>query len=384
MTKLQKVALTLLACAISLGASAVSRADESENVNVPTENRWAIFIDASNDSTPENAEALAKFRDAVIKIGISEENALVYSGSSNDSQKKPTRENIDKLVEALSYPNDKILPEGKLRKSGSKAGETMIFLTGLGVANDKTGEAYFAPSGVDESEVQGWSDPKLISLKTLEDALLYPKDGQKPLERTFFVVALNSPKAATRGASDDSKRLNGVDLKRLPTRGTTDEDDADEVAKYAHFRVVTKNAKFDDRLIGGFYNALRDGLEGSADVAGNQDGKVSADELANYLESTSNGAGRTVVVDRTGNDPYPICKAQRKLSINEDIFDDLAKAFTLDEYKSEREEAKRKGDDFKKAKSLKARENESSEDAEKENEKENESAEDAKEGVAVK
>ncbi len=342
MTMLRLTERILLTFAVLLGVNASARADDSkiENASSPP-NRWAIFIDASNDSN--NDAAFGEFRDALIASGVPEENALVYFGSSRDPKKRPTRETLDALLKALKQPDKFVLLPGETqeRRLRNEDGvcEVQIYLTSLGVSDEATGEAFFAPSDVDESQIVDAKDPRLMSLNAIEDALLFADDGQAPLERAFFVVALNSPKAATRGSNGvNSRVLNGVDPKRIPTRGADDENERG-TTKFAYFRIATKNARFDDRLVGSFYSTLRDGLKGSADVAGDQNGTVSAEELATYLETTARIAQRTVAVDRSGNVEYPLCDAQIKASIPTELFDELSNTFTEPKFAKEKKDA---------------------------------------------
>ncbi len=344
MTTIRLLERILLTFAVLLGVSASTCADDSESPNATSgSNRWAIFIDASNDSNDENEAAFVEFRDALIASGVPEENALVYSASSTDPKKRPTRETLDALLTALKQPDKFVLLPGETqeRRLRNEEGvcEVQIYLTSLGVADESTGEAFFAPCDVDESQIVDAKDPRLVSLNAIEDALLFTDDGQVHLERAFFVVALNSPKAATRGSNGENSRvLNGVDPKRIPTRGTNDENER-VATKFAYFRIATKNARFDDRLVGSFYSTLRDGLKGSADVAGDQNGTVSAEELATYLETTARIAQRTVAVDRSGNVEYPLCDAQIKASIPTKLFDELANTFTDPKFAKEKKDA---------------------------------------------
>ena len=344
MTMLRLTARILLTFAVLFGVSASARADDSKIENAPSpSNRWAIFIDASNNSNDENEAAFVEFRDALIASGVPEKNVLVYSASSPDPKKRPTRETLDALLKALKQPDKFVLLPGETeeRRLRNEVGvcEVQIYLTSLGVSDEATGEAFFAPCDVDESQIDDEKDPRLMSLNAIEDALLFADDGQTPLERAFFVVALNSPKAATRGPNGEISRvLNGVDPKRIPTRGADDENERG-TTKFAYFRIATKNARFDDRLVGSFYSTLRDGLKGSADVAGDQNGTVSAEELATYLETTARIAQRTVAVDRSGNVEYPLCDAQIKASIPTELFDELSKTFTNPKFAKEKKDA---------------------------------------------
>lgn len=313
----------------------------------PTANRWAVILDILPASGSEKGSyelALQTFQNHLIQTGIAENQVLLFSCLQSDEKWHPTRKNIQQLLTAFRNPEQNRMPcaDGRypLRRVEGIV-ELHVYVLAKGFSDTQKNETFLVPSPVSEKSILEGKTKQLITLESLEEAMLHTAAGQKSIERTLLVVDFQSMFSVTRGNAQKSP-FQETNLRELATRGYRDEPEAMETAstmkdRYLHLRIYTKNHSLKETSSTAFYQTLRRGLEGYADIAGNQDGIVQAEELARYLRSNHPGS---VEVTQNGNDSFPLCKAHREVQIPEGLFQKLAR--TLTRFPEEQQSARKR------------------------------------------
>lgn len=326
--------LFILACAALCAAGRISAADEPF---VSAANRWAVIIDTITDDAADK-DAYQTLRDELNDSGILPDHILAYSSLNDDPAKRPTKENLTALLDGIRNPDRNRLPgaDGQMCRVRTVEGpcELQFYVMAGGVFDPENAHELLVPAGIPTEQIEKSNEKSLLPLQDIENALISPEEDQSPMERTFLVVNFISLHSVTRGNAADSP-LREIDLARVPVRGSGDDTENDK--RFLHLRVLTKNEQIDDPTVSSFYQTLRAGLHGYADLSGNQDGLVQAEELARYIET--NGRPGSVEMARNGNDPYPLARSRQEATIPEGLFAEIGRTFTMDKYSNERKSA---------------------------------------------
>ncbi len=334
------------AFAAAFGVAAV-RAEDGEKTPVAAANRWVVALDASEPSasSEENARTEAareKFCADLRASGILADHILVYSATADDAARRPTRETFAAILDALRdvdgfcelYPERPGEDKPYWREDDAPC-EIQFYITARGFSDPSGGPDRLVPYGESLDDVADSPNERFISVDEIEDALTKPADDEAaPFERTFLAINFLSPGAATRGAAG-SASAKAVDLKRSNARGVGGEGSA---AGFRHVRVLTKNERLDSQAVDSFYSTTSEGLAGAADACGNNDGWVSADELAEYVRA--NGRENAVEIAQNGNAVYSLCRSARRWKPEPEIFDAIERIFVKPEYKAISDSAK--------------------------------------------
>lgn len=323
-----------LLTAVALGAACIGvGAARAQDSPLPSENRWAILIDASDAaSSAQTATARAEFCESLSKSGVPSSHIFVYSTDATDEARRPTRANVLAVLDALRDVDDRVEldPEGaetrRWRGSDPDAPcEVQLYVVAGGVASEDDGKTrnFIAPCDAPLTEISGADDERLIDVATIENALTKPEGY--PIDRVFLSINFWSTEA-TRGAGSASN-LADVDLTSVGSRSASDEDENAKAKGFSYVRVLTSDARFDDATVDSFYKTTASGLEGYADVASNGDGWVGALELAEYVRD--NARDGTVELFYDGSASYSLAVAERRVEpIPAEIFAEIEAAMT--------------------------------------------------------
>ncbi|MDO4424248.1 MAG: hypothetical protein Q4D17_00555 [Planctomycetia bacterium] len=309
-------------------------APEIQKLMANDSKRHALLIDTTESTAPNKETYLDNISARIEKLGIDRNNIhkLTYSG------KKATEENI--INELMN------LFTGK--KSGSVE-ELMIFLTAYGISNGK--KDFIVPAGVNPEEIESTEDTRLISI----DDTLYPKILDSGAKRVLFVINFKSVRKVTRGAGNNSN-LQNVNLETIVAKAgkinesysdndtsneDNDEDDSSDEGKelegHQILFITTKDQDTANQNLSQFYPTLIKALEGHADITGDNDGFIEAEEIPLYF--SKNTSIQIMNNKLEGNTRYVLGKAEQKVTIPEGLFLDIAKEFTRDEFQPERDSA---------------------------------------------
>ena len=352
-----------LGTALGTGGVASRAEDGAADVGkrpVVAENRWAIVLDASRPSASTEAQARIdaareKFRADLEASGILPDHIFVYTSTSEDETRRPTRATILNVLNALRdvdgvcelYPtgpdDDKpywreVVDE---ESEGADAApcEVQLYLTAPGFAAPDGERDWLVPcdASLENLDAEA-SAERLLSVAEIEDALSRPLDEDAtPIQRTFLAVNFLTIEAATRGSGGSGSIPSEVDLERSIGRGFGDSDSTPST-RFQHVRVSTKNERWDATTVDSFYATMSEGLTGCADLAGDRDGWVDAGELAEYVRA--NGRDGAVAIAQNGNAVYALCPARREWSVPPSLYSDIERIFTRPEYKKLRDSAK--------------------------------------------
>lgn len=302
-------------------------------------NRWAFIIDAST----VNTESYASFKSELLAAGFPTDHIFVFSSSAKDQTLRSSRENIAKILDGIKNPERNLIPQmagTEKRRLRTKNGpcEVQLYVTAGGVANKDQTRNMIVPSGIKVDEITRTDDNRLISLNEIEDALTSPGEDQLPIERTLLVVNFLSVHTVTRSVQGKAvdNPFEGINISKVPVRSAQNTKEEDS-GKFLHVRILTKNGQITDQTAESFYQTLEKGIHGFADISGNQDNIVQADELVNYIKS--NMRSDSVEEARNGNDPFPISKTKLKAEIPDGLFNTIGQNFTQEKYAPERERA---------------------------------------------
>jgi len=352
-----------LGTALGTGGVASRAEDGAADVGkrpVVAENRWAIVLDASRPSASTEAQARIdaareKFRADLEASGILPDHIFVYTSTSEDETRRPTRATILNVLNALRdvdgvcelYPtgpdDDKpywreVVDE---ESEGADAApcEVQLYLTAPGFAAPDGERDWLVPcdAALENLDAEANAD-RLLSVAEIEDALSRPLDEDAtPIQRTFLAVNFLTIEAATRGSGGSGSIPSEVDLERSIGRGFGDSDSTPST-RFQHVRVSTKNERWDATTVDSFYATMSEGLTGCADLAGDRDGWVEAGELAEYVRA--NGRDDAVAIAQNGNAVYALCPSRREWSVPAALYSDIERIFTRPEYKKLRDSAK--------------------------------------------
>ena len=323
-----------LLTAVALGAACVGvGAARAQDSPLPSENRWAILIDASDAaSNAQTATARAEFCESLSQSGVPSSHIFVYSTDATDEARRPTRANVLTVLDALRDVDGRVRldPEDaetrRWRGSDLDAPcEVQLYVIAAGVSSEDDGQTrnFIAPCDAPLTEISGTDDERLIDVATIEDALTKP--AGYPIDRVFLSINFWSTEA-TRGA-DSASNLADVDLKSVGSRSADDEEENATAKGFSYVRVLTSDARFDDATVDSFYKTLTTGLEGYADVARNGDGWVGALELAEYVRD--NARDGTVELFFNGSASYSLAVAERRVEpIPAEVFAEIEAVMT--------------------------------------------------------
>ena len=305
-------------------------APEIQKLMANDSKRHALLIDTTESTAPNKETYLDNISARIEKLGIDRNNIhkLTYSG------KKATEKNIMNLFTG--------------KKSGSVE-ELMIFLTAYGISNGK--KDFIVPAGVNPEEIESTEDEGLISIDTL-----YQKILDSGAKRVLFVINFKSVRKVTRGAGNNSN-LQNVNLETIVAKAgkiyeqrdsdndtsneDNDEDDSDDEGKelegHQILFLTTKDQDTANQNLSQFYPTLIKALEGHADITGDNDGFIEAEEIPLYF--SKNTSIQIMNNKLEGNARYVLGKAEQKVTIPEGLFLDIAKEFTRDEFQPERDSA---------------------------------------------
>ncbi|MDO4628141.1 MAG: hypothetical protein Q4C70_03075, partial [Planctomycetia bacterium] len=310
--------------------------------------RRAIVIDTSetNEASKQGySVALENFVRSLEATGILHNQIVLLS----DVHKKPTQNVWKAELRALV---------AAAKKEQESLDELQIYISACGVSNGV--RDMLVPSGVPLEEIESTEDRRLISVEELEKEIL-----ETHATRIFLVINFKAFKTVTRSSGKQSS-LNNIDIRRY--RGLEygeyfdDEEEMEEgtdaeagaesgsetesghrpgtenVAPQEHhvLRIVTRNQDMSGAQLDNFYQVMQTGLEGYADITGNNDGEVQVEELAYYLRDNSS---TEVEIWRNGNVSFSLAKARRRLQIPDGLFQELGNTFTKQEFRQERDSA---------------------------------------------
>lgn len=344
---------TLAALAWGTGLGATRADDGDENEPIVASNRWAILFDASRPAASSEAQARIdaareKFRADLEASGILPDHIFVFTSTAEDESRRPTRETILSALETLRdvdgvcelYPERPDEDKPFWREDEDAPCETQIYLTAPAVAATDGGSDWFAPCDAPLEKIDDASrNERWLRVAEIEDALARPDDERAtPIQRTFLAINFLTLEATTRGGAREAA-LNEVDLERSVARGSGEET-ARATARYQHVRVSTKNERWDARTVDSFYLTMSEGLNGCADLAGDRDGWVEADELAEYVRA--NGRKDAVAIARNGNAIYSLCPSRREWSVPPELYREIERTFTRPEFKKLRDSASKR------------------------------------------
>ena len=325
-----------LLTAVALGAACVGvGAARAQDSPLPSEDRWAILIDATDEAAnAKTVAARAKFCESLSKSGVPESHIFVYSTDATDEARRPTRANVLAILDALRDVDGKVEldPEDaetrRWRGSDSVAPcEVQLYVIAGGVSGEGDGRTrnFIAPCDAPLTEISGTDDERLIDVATIENALTKPKEDCYPIDRVFLSINFWSTEA-TRGDGSASN-LADVDLKNVGSRSAEDEDEKTAAKGFSYVRVLTSDARFDDATVDSFYKTMTNGLEGYADVARNGDGWVGALELAEYVRD--NARDGSVELFFNGSASYSLAVAERRVEpVPSEIFAEIEAQMT--------------------------------------------------------
>lgn len=335
--KRQFVPTLFTALALALIPKCAAKAEV--NPVQPREGRYAVILDTTlpeANRKSEHQNALRTLSESLQKTGIPRDHIQLYTSSA----KAPTL----KIMEEVFAP-----------KSWAKKqpAEIQVYITANALSNGTAD--MLVPAGVSPDEIQETTDPRLISFNEIREML-----ASCGAERIFLMMNFMSVKNVTR-SSGKTSALQNVNLERY--RGVTsseyfdeeEEDAAGDVppiqtqnadstntpsvnqsGNFQFLQIVTRDQSVSNPQFNAFYQTFQSGLEGYADIAGNNDGWIQAEEIAYYLRAN---AAMDVEISRNGNARYVLCKAGKKAKIPASIFHELSRVFTRDEFTQERESA---------------------------------------------
>lgn len=346
-------------CALGTGGEAVRAEGDAEKRPVVAENRWAIVLDASRPSASADAQAQVdaareKFRADLEASGILPDHIFVYTSTAEDESRRPTRETISNVLNALRdvegvcelYAANPDEDKPYWRESdaeeidGAALCEVQLYLTAPGFSAPDGERDWLVPCDASlEKLADAANAGRLLSVDEVEDALTCPLDeNATPFQRTFLAINFLTVEATTRGVDGASdERLTEVDLERSIGRGAGGEG-TNPATRYYHVRAATKNERWDARTVDSFYATMSEGLTGCADLSGNRDGWIGADELAEYVRA--NGRDKAVAIAINGNAVYSLCPSRREWSVPAALYSDIERIFTRPEYTKLRDSAK--------------------------------------------
>lgn len=379
--------LFCVACLSGASSNGAARAQENDANDslyaaVPiakSENRWIVVVDA----TPKEDEIADEYRDALDNLkndfvricGVDEDRVVVYSQYETNPEFHATRENILALLDALRFPEsaEMKVPIGndgfkkvETRSQADEIAEFQLYLIAKGVANPEQTKFAILPSDFDETQIAQIDDfdklaESTIPIADVQRAMVECDPAFRPVERTLLVANFLSTVSTSRG--DDAElavaaNFRDVDLDKIAQfRGGANDGGSVAVklaeAAFFHGSVLVSNENLleANRRSDAFFRVLRDGLDGFADVSGNGDSVVQADELLRYVREHDGGRGwRQPPLN--GTDPFPICKTERKLKVPADLMKEIGETFasyqdkktgkTVDPHPTERESAKKR------------------------------------------
>ena len=138
----------------------------------------------------------------------------------------------------------------------------------------------------------------------------------------------------------DIRRYRGLRSSEYFDEGTNTDTPSDASGNPSHdfqlLRIVTRDENLSGERLDDFFSAFRKGMDGYADISGNNDGLVQAEELAYYIRDN---AGVTMEIARNGNASHVLAKANKSLNIPDGLFQELSSTFTRDEFRKERDSA---------------------------------------------
>ena len=310
-------------------------APEIQKLMANDSKRHALLIDTTESTAPNKETYLDNISARIEKLGIDRNNIHKLT----DSGKKATVKNINELMNLFT---------GTGKKSGSVE-ELMIFLTAYGISNGE--KDFIVPAGVNPEEIKSTEDKGLISI----DDTLYPKIMASGAKRVLFVINFKSVRKVTRGAGNNSN-LQNVNLETIVAKAgkinesysdndtsneDNDEDDSSDEGKelegHQILFITTKDQDTANQNLSQFYPTLIKALEGHADITGDNDGFIEAEEIPLYF--SKNTSIQIMNNKLEGNTRYVLGKAEQKVTIPEGLFLDIAKEFTRDEFQPERDSA---------------------------------------------
>lgn len=307
-------------------AALLNEGQGADNPILPSQDRYVVIFDTTTPEPSRKSEyqtAVRSFTDSLQKAGIPATNIHVYSAISAPATRKAME--------------DALAP--KSWKSVSPA-ELQVYITANGLSNGV--KDMLVPAEVSIDDLHETGDTRLISFEEIQKRI-----ANCGARRILLVMNFQSVKTVTR-SSDTGSALQNVKLQRyrgLRSNEYFDEEE-EEISEdagaglssknFQFLRIVTRDQDIRGYRINDFYQTFRSAIEGYADISGNHDGMIQAEELAYYLRDNTEMA---IEISRNGNAEYVLCKANKKVQIPADLFEELSRTFTRDEFRQERDSA---------------------------------------------
>ena len=320
----------LLLLGFCLAFSSLVEAEEDKGFT-QLDNRWALIIDiprVEQTKSLDYAQSLESFRNSLIQSGFAADHVLVFSSTSSEAAWQPTSDNIKTLIAGIKKPDDvawiKAGSSAPARiRQNDGAAELLVFVMAEGFATKDQTKAIIVPQDVNpDSLSKSLDNPKVISVGDLESALL-----DSHIERTMLLVNFQTTEGV-RSAAKKNRDLASPNLKALARSSAKQRAQQEEENSYLHVQISTKNQSLTEKAAFSFYRMIQDGLQGAADIAGNQDGIVQATELADYIKSNTQGFA-SVETAQNGNGTFALAKSIKTVNIPKGLFQEIGSTPSL-------------------------------------------------------
>ncbi|MDO4573936.1 MAG: hypothetical protein Q4D98_01845 [Planctomycetia bacterium] len=321
---MSKILFCSVFIAFCVGASGAETSQGGPGSEIPGAKRFAIIFDTTTPPANQQNEyetAIQTLADCLKASGIPEKNIHVYSSFSTPATRK-------KMQSALRRKSWKSNPPEELQ----------VYITANGLSNGT--KDMLVPSGVSVEDVQETGDSRLIAFEEIQKMI-----ANSGATRILLVMNFQSVKAVTRSSGAGSKLQNvriqgyrGLRSNEYFDDEESETENAEDNPKknFQFLQIVTRDQDIRGTRISDFYQTFRGAMEGYADISGNNDGKIQAEELAHYLRDNTE---MTVEISRNGNAEYLLCEAKKKAQIPAEIFESLQRTFTREEFRQERDSA---------------------------------------------
>ena len=322
-----RLLLFLLTLSFILTFSACVQAQSDKGFTQPS-NRWALIVDiprVSVEKSLDHAQSVEDFRKNLVQSGFDAEHVLVFSSTNQNKDWQPTTQNINRLLEGIKQPDlatwlkAGTADAARIRQNDGAA-ELLVFVLAEGFASKDQSKAVILPQNVDPASLsKGLDAPEVISIAELEETLI-----NSEIERTMLLINFQTTENV-RSATKQNRNLAAPNLKSI-TRSANSRQRTDlDTSNYLHIEICTKNQSMTEKASFSFYRMIQDGLQGSADIAGNQDGIVQATELAEYIKANARGFA-SVETAQNGNGAFALAKAAKSVNIPDNLFRDISNA----------------------------------------------------------
>ncbi|MDO4550642.1 MAG: hypothetical protein Q4C96_05270 [Planctomycetia bacterium] len=319
-----------------------------EKFMVEAENRYAIIVDATKPEMARKSEylsSLEKISESIQSLGIPEKNIQILSSF----QKPATLQEIKNSLNKKHF------------KESDKPQELLMFITAYGVTNGQ--RDMILPADVEPESVQETVDERLISFDALQEEIYRTGAGKILLVMNFKSIRIvaRSLDAESALRNINIRRYRGLraseyfddpeeEVETESGNASTAESGNNSTRNFQFLQIVTRDQNVWEQRIDHFYSSLENALAGYADISGNNDGWIQAEELAYYIRDH---AAVTMEISRNGNAVYVLGKSAKSARIPPGLFREIGNTFTRQEFSQERESAMQREQNLNKVNAVK-------------------------------